>query len=93
MEGTPTYVVLPEELWTPEIYEMKRKGGSPVFPSRKLCTDTKTVVHTGKPFVTSSVRKPVFYQFQTIGLVPIIATKDIYSSSTLMTWSWLDHWN
>ena len=35
MEGTPTYVVLPEELWTPEMYEMKRKGGSPVFPLRK----------------------------------------------------------
>ena len=35
MEGTPTYVVLPEELWTPEMYEMKRKGGSPVFPCAK----------------------------------------------------------
>ena len=30
MEGPPVYVVLPEELWTPEMWQIHRKGDTPV---------------------------------------------------------------
>ena len=40
MEGTPTYVVLSEELWTPEMYEMKR-GRQPCVPFAKSSVRTQ----------------------------------------------------
>ena len=70
MEGTPTYIVLPKELWTPEMFKMR----CPVFRLEKALYGHKNPGAFWQRFCNEKCLKADSNLFQTIGPVPIGTT-------------------
>ena len=80
MEGTPTYIVLPKELWTLEMYKMN----CPVSRLEKVLYGHKNADAFWQMFCNESAWQPSLSSFLIIGHV-LVGTRRPNNSS-LSTW-------
>ena len=77
MEGPPVYVVLPEELWTPEMWEIHRRGDTPVARLKRRFMVTRILACIGRDFATPNAWPRDSNQLAKIGPVFTSTTRPI----------------